>query len=193
MKTLVFNGSPNNSGETMTILNEMRKHLHGEADIVEAYRSHISPCIDCRHCWTNDECAIQDDMQQIYDNIDKYDNVILASPIHFTELSGMLLTVTSRLQMYWCAEFFRGTTLIKNKKNAVLILTGGGGASPAKPLSTAKNIFRHLNAELIGQVYSLSTNDIPAKDDRAAMEKAKALALELNERYALKTGKPGLT
>ena len=179
MKTLVFNGSPNNSGETMTILNEMRKHLHGEADIVEAYRSHISPCIDCRHCWTNDECAIQDDMQQIYDNIDKYDNVILASPIHFTELSGMLLTVTSRLQMYWCAEFFRGTTLIKNKKNAVLILTGGGGAS--------------LNAELIGQVYSLSTNDIPAQDDRAAMEKAKALALELNERYALKTGKPGLT
>jgi multimeric flavodoxin WrbA len=27
MKTLVFNGSPHNSGETMTLLNEMKKHL----------------------------------------------------------------------------------------------------------------------------------------------------------------------
>jgi multimeric flavodoxin WrbA len=192
MKTLAFNGSPHNNGEPMTIGNEMRKYLHGDADIVSAYRDRISPCVDCRHCWKYDECAISDGMQKIYEDIDSYDNIILASPVHFTELSSMLLAVTSRLQMYWCAKFFRDKDLIRNPKNGVLILTGGGGGSPARPLSTAKTIFRHLNAELIGQVYSLNTNVVRSADDRAAMQKAKELALELNRRYEMKTEDSGM-
>ncbi len=151
--------------------------------IVSAYRSRISPCIDCRHCWTHDACAVQDDMQTLYAEMDSYDNVIIASPTHFTELSGMLLAVTSRLQMYWCARFFRNKELIRKRKNGVLILTGGGNANPAKPLSTARTIFNHLNADFIDHIDSLKTNDVPTREDRQALDKAKELALRLNALY----------
>lgn len=183
MKTLVLNGSPRRSGDSMTLLNEMKKHLKGDVDIVSAYYDKISPCIDCRYCWTHDECSIKDGMQKIYDQINSYDNVILVSPMHFSELSGMLLAITSRFQVYWCAEFFRNTKLVEKEKNGVLILTGGGGLSTSKPLSTAKMILKHVNAQLIGQILSMDTNNVQAKDDDNALNKARELALSLNSMF----------
>ena len=184
MKTLVLNGSPHKEGETMTLVGEMRKYLVGQVDIVSAYYDHISPCIDCRFCWEHDGCSIDDAMQSVYANIDRYDNVIIASPMQFSELSGALLSVTSRLQVYWCAKFFRHVQLSKKKKNGILVLTGGGGLGTAKPESTANMIFDHMNAKCIGKLFSLKTNVIHTHDDTAALDQARALAITLNELFA---------
>lgn len=183
MNTLVINGSPHPNGESMTIFNEMREHLNGNIDIIMTYGNKISPCIDCRHCWEHDECAIKDGMQAIYDNIDSYDNVIIVSPLHFSELSSMLLKVASRLQVYWCAEFFRKKELIHKPKKGVLIVTGGGNTGTSKPISTAKMIFKHLNAEMIGSIFSMNTNELHTKEDMEALGKARELAHKLNSLY----------
>ena len=67
MKTLILNGSPRASGDTVSLIKVLTKKLPGEYKIVDAYRCDVSPCVDCRYCWEHSGCAIADEMQEIYD------------------------------------------------------------------------------------------------------------------------------
>lgn len=183
MKTLIFNGSPRKNGDTITLISEMQKHLIGETKVINAYYSKISPCVDCRFCWRNQGCAINDDMQKIYQDINEFDNIILASPIYFSQLTGEFLSLFSRFQCYYCSRKFQGVPNNLKKKNGVLILTGGGdgNANPAK--DTANIIFKLLNIECIHNIFSLNTNEFPANQDVNALQKAREAAIQLNNLY----------
>lgn len=182
MKSLVISGSPRKNGDSMTLVNEMLKYINGEVQVVHAYYDNISPCMDCRYCWTNMGCCIRDDMQEIYKLLNEVDNVILASPLYFSELTGELLSFASRLQYFFVARCIRKDDDFKlKKKNGVLIITGGGDGSPEPAITRANIIFRHINTELIGTVFSLQTNDIPSKEDLEALGNAQDISLKLNE------------
>ena len=133
MKTLIFNGSPRKNGDTMEMIKKLTENLDGEIKIVNAYNSEISPCIDCRYCWKRNGCAIKDGMQEIYDYIQDCDNVVIASPIYFAELSGMLLALGSRLQTYVSAKYMRKETPIAKQKKGAVILAGGGSGGAGAP------------------------------------------------------------
>ena len=54
------------------------------------------------------------------------------------------------------------------EKRGILVLTGGGSGEPKHALDTAKLIFKFLNADFDMEkdyLYSLNTNNIPAKED----------------------------
>ncbi len=59
-------------------------------------------------------------MQEVYDYIQECDNILIASLIYFSELTGQLLAITSRLQTYFCAKFFRKETTIAKRLWSVL-------------------------------------------------------------------------
>jgi multimeric flavodoxin WrbA len=184
MKTLVINGSPRKNGDTITLVNEMIKHLDGEVRIVHTYFEHISPCVDCRYCWETDVCAINDGMQEYYKLLDEVDNVVIASPIYFSELTGEILSFFSRLQQYYVARRIKKDGSFKLKrKNGALIVAAGGDATDleGRVIRSAKIIFRHINTEMIDCVSSLYTNDLPACKDIEALNNARELALKLNK------------
>lgn len=182
MKTLIINGSPRKLGDSMTLVNKMTKHLHGDVKIVDTYYDEISPCIDCRFCWKNDGCLIDDEMQEVYKLLDEVDNVIISSPVYFSELTGKLLSFASRLQRFYVLRCIKKDKNFKLKeKNGVLILTGGGDGSIEPAVNRANIIFRHINAQSIGSVVSLKTNDIPACENVNALNRARELAFRLNE------------
>ena len=181
MKTLIINGSPRKNGNTAALVSEMVKYLDGEVHFVQTYYDDISPCIDCRYCWSNNSCSINDEMQTVYKLLNEVDNVILASPIHFSALTGKLLSFASRLQLFYAARRIRKDNEFSlKKKKGVLILTGGGDGSPEPAINRANIIFRQINIESIGTVLSLRTDDIPANKDLEALSKARELALKLN-------------
>ena len=68
MKTLIFVAHRKN-GDTMALINEFVYHLMGEYKIIDAYNCNVKPCIDCRFCWENDGCSIDDEMQEVYNYI----------------------------------------------------------------------------------------------------------------------------
>ena len=111
MKTLILNGSPRTNGDTSSLIDIFTEKIGSEYKIVDAYRCNISPCIDCRYCWENSGCVIDDEMQDVYKYIQDCDNILIASPLYFSELTGKLLDVGSRLQTYFCARFFRKNLL----------------------------------------------------------------------------------
>lgn len=182
MKTLIINGSPRKNGDSMTLVNEMIKNLDGDIEVINAYYDDISPCTDCRYCWTNNGCIIKDKMQEVYKLLDEVDNVILASPLYFSELTGKLLSFASRLQLFYAAKYIRKEKDFElKKKNGVLIITGGGNGSPKCAINSANIILKEINTELIGTILSLHTDEIPASKDFDSLSKVKGLALQLNE------------
>lgn len=181
MKTLILNGSPRKTGDTKSLINEFLKHLAGEYRIVDAYYSDIKPCLDCRWCWKNNGCSQKDGMQEVYQYIQECDNIVIASPIYFGELTGELLSVASRLQTYFCAQYFRKEKPIEKCKKGAVILAGGGGGSLDKVYDTACILLHEMNSKDIHPlVYSFDTNTIPAVNDPEAIRGVKEIAQFFN-------------
>ncbi len=178
MQTLILNGSPRKNGDTAALLIALRKSLTGEIIEISAYYDNISPCIDCRRCREMDGCVIQDDMQEVYKIIETCDNIVIASPIYFSELTGRLLDAASRLQTYYHGMRFRGGHPVRKPKRGAVILVGGGEGDPQIPYDTAKRILHYMQ---VGEIYpcicSHRTDDLPAAQDTAVLaEIAKAAA-----------------
>lgn len=176
MKTLIFNGSPRKNGDTVSLIEKITEKTGGEYSVINAYRCNVSPCLDCRYCREHSGCVIDDEMQEIYQYIQECDNILIASPLYFSELTGKLLDVGSRLQTYFSARFFRQEEpVIKPKKGAV-ILVGGGDGSIDTAYRTACTLLHHMNCyNILEAVYSHNTNKIPAAEDENALLGVKSI------------------
>lgn len=184
IKTLIFNGSPRKQGDTIALINELKNRLHGEVKIVSSYNSSIKPCTDCRHCWKTPECIIKDSMQEIYEYIIKCDNIVIASPIYFSELSGSLLNILSRLQLFCAAKIKRQEYRIKKRKKGAIILCGGGDGDPNKAKSTAHTVLKQMNSkkeDFAGYALSHNTDELASKHDLNAIMQIEKIANDFNE------------
>lgn len=181
MRTLIFNGSPRKSGDTAFLISELTKNLSGEVKIVDAYFDKILPCTDCRYCHKNDKCCIEDAMQNIVEDLVLCDNFIIASPLYFSELTGQLLSVLSRLQMLWSQKFIRKNIIFEKEKKGVLVITAGNKGDTKSAENTASIIFKLTNTKVVGTVFSLNTDTISASEDHVALATAKKVVMLLNE------------
>ena len=181
MKTLILNGSPRRNGDTVSLINKLTEQLNDEYKIVNAYYSNISACVDCRYCWNKDGCSINDEMTEIYDYIVDCDNVVIASPIYFSQPTGKLLDVCSRFQTYFAAKYFRNQPLSIKPKKGAIILVGGGDGNPEDAYKTACTILRHINVtEIYPLAGSFNTNELPAIEDQNAVEEILNIVSYLN-------------
>lgn len=166
----------------MSLIDVIRENIKGEYKLVNAYRCDISPCVDCRYCWENTGCAIQDEMQEIYDYIQECDNIILASPIYFSELTGKLLDVASRLQTYFSAKILRKEIHIAKPKKGAIILVCGGGAGTDKACDTAEMLLHLMNcSEIHEPVFCKNTDEIPAIENGQAVAGVKDIIKFFNK------------
>ena len=180
MKTLILNGSPRPEGDTAALIRAFREGLEGEVRQIDAYRVHISPCVDCRACMRGGGCRIQDDMEQIYQAAAEADVLAIASPLYFSTLTGPLLSLCSRFQALYAARR-RGLVQPGAEKAGVALLVGGGSTKdPSCALHTAAVILRELGAQVWGQAVSLRTDKLPAAQDQAALEEAREMARGLS-------------
>ena len=171
-KTLILNGSPRKKGDTMTMINALKEELEGEVRVLDAYYADIRPCIDCRWCFENKGCAIKDEMQEIFDYIQECDHIILASPVYFEEITGMLLAVLSRLQTYFSARYIRKEDPVPKKKTGGILLAAG---------STSKMLLNQLNCQVLDTVYVDKTDKVPVKEREDILEAVRNLGKKLNE------------
>ena len=181
MKTLIINGSPKKNGDTQALIDAFVSGLSGEYCVI-SNDDDISPCIDCRYCWKHDGCAVKDAMQAVYDYLADCDAVVLASPVWFSSLSGPALDIGSRFQTYFARKFFRHLPSPLKPKRGVILLVGGQPGTEVHPIANAKTILGLANIakDDITVITSMNTDHIPAAQDTAALEAAKAAAQRLS-------------
>ncbi len=180
-RTLIVNGSPRPHGNTVALIEEMKKTLEGEVVEISAFRSNIAPCVDCRGCVKTAKCVVRDEMDTIY--ADDYDNVVIATPVYFGTMPGAMLSLLSRFQPQHAAMFFLDIPRGISPKKAGLILTAGSRKNEDRAMHHVRCMFDMFNARGYEgyEVISNNTDEVPADQDEAAMAAARRLGEYLNE------------
>lgn len=116
MKTLIITGTPRKKGHTIAMAEYLAGQLDGEVEWLSVdNRKDITPCRDCRYCFTHPKCAIDDPMNEIYAKLDAADRIIFAAPVYFYNIPGSMKAVLDRLQVYWAAIIREGEKSLTGK------------------------------------------------------------------------------
>lgn len=181
MKTLVLFGSARENGNTKALLNALLEGLDGEIKVIDAYRTSVEPCKDCRYCWHTRGCSIKDDMQEIYKMVDEADNIVLASPVYFHSVPGPMKILIDRFQVYW-AGHLRKDHPSKNIKKGIILMVGGAPSFEdqfSAGEAVLKTLLNDFAAECVGVINYPDTDKNPVYDNEKIRIEARNLAERL--------------
>ena len=134
---VVLNGSPHEHGCTAALADKVIQSAEQMGADVKAYHLNnlnIRGCQGCFKCMETGRCAIEDDMQPIYDDIAEADGIVLASPVYMWSMSAQLKTAVDRL-----FAFLRpghGSALQPGKKVLLLFTQGQKDANMSATILT---------------------------------------------------------
>ena len=159
IKIIGISGSPVKKGNVERCLEEALNFIRDEDDVsvemITLSNKEIKGCLHCNWCVKNqtDErfCVQEDDMIAIYPKILKADGLILASPVHFGRLSGLLANMIDRLRVFVHGNIYRGR--MQNKIGgslAVAFFRGGGIETTLASINTLFLALKMIIANSVG-------------------------------------------
>ncbi|MHB1361526.1 MAG: flavodoxin family protein [Thermoleophilia bacterium] len=108
MIVIGVSGSPRRDGNTETLLDRALAGAEAAGANVEKFvlcDYEISGCIECNDCFESGTCTIGDDMDAIYEAIERADRIVIASPIFFMGLTSQMKAIIDRCQCYWALKY----------------------------------------------------------------------------------------
>lgn len=67
-----------------------------ETEMFSCHMKDLKPCMHCDYCIENKKCVIQDDMDEVYENLQSADGIILATPVQSGSVSANLSVIMDR-------------------------------------------------------------------------------------------------
>ena len=67
-----------------------------ETEMFSCHMKDLKPCMHCDYCLKNKKCIIQDDMAEVYENLQSADGIILATPVQSGSVSANLSMIMDR-------------------------------------------------------------------------------------------------
>ncbi len=105
MKVLGICGSFRDESNTNKIVQKVAESTGCGFELVYLGKVDVQPCTGCLSCmWENGQCAVKDDMQELYGKIMGADAMIIGSPVYYMNVSGAVKCFLDRK----FALYFRG-------------------------------------------------------------------------------------
>lgn len=177
MKILGINASPRNDGNVLIALETALKEAAdggAETKIVSTNKLNIRPCQGDNYCKEHDaQCALQDDMQAIYDDIKEADSIVIGTPIYFSDFTAQAKIIMDRMYAFFMSEKYQ-----KKFGNKTVSFITSNGVAPAESFKPSLDL-QMGNFVMLGfnqgEILSLSDNNVPGaikeKDDQLAQVK----------------------
>jgi len=187
-RVLCIYGSPRIRGNTDRLMDAFAAGVEqagGVAQRVYLRNLTISPCREIYACKNEGRCALQDDMQPLYEDLRDVHAVALASPVMFYGVSAHAKAFIDRCQALWCIKYLRkeavNRTPLRERKGVFLSVGGSKGQRIFEgPLLTFRYFLDTLDAK---PWKALTFRQIDEKGDidshPTALEEARALGAEL--------------
>jgi len=108
VKILGIAGSPRRDGNTDLLLAELMRGAvskGAEVKTITLNNLKILPCQHCDACFKEGKCKYQDDMQQVYQELEQADVIVLASPVQFSGPSAPMKAMIDRTQALWAKKY----------------------------------------------------------------------------------------
>ena len=159
-------GSPRRSGNTDALLAaalEGATEAGARTDTIVAAAAGLGPCLGCNDCAASGECIRPDGWPDVFARIDQADGVIIASPVYFATVPGVLKVFYDRMQPYWARTHVLGRPRPPRRPGAVLLARAGGdpyGFDAAE--ATTRSVLAVLDVDVL-DVLKVTGVDTPAE------------------------------
>jgi NAD(P)H-dependent FMN reductase len=114
----------------------------------------ITPCQHCDACFEAGECKVKDDMQMVYDELERADRIVLASPVHFMGVSAQAKAMIDRCQALWARKYILKKPPLGDRRERKGLFVSVGGMKLANlfepSLATVKSWFKVLDITYAG-------------------------------------------
>lgn len=188
-KIVVINGSLRVRGNTDTLLASLMDGIGGTNVTVTSHvlrDKRIQDCRGCNHCFEHGRCALKDDMQEIHDDLRSSDLLVLASPLYWWGVTGVMKTFIDRLYLYYpCsnAKMIAGKKAIIITPMHVSVAEFGEKVyrSEIEPLTMSyRYILGRLGVEIVDMMFFPGVNQKDdAKKNVAFLQQARQLGARL--------------
>ena len=161
-RAILINGSLRVKGNTDIIIESLLEGAENTDVAIKQFvlrDKKINGCKGCYYCYDNNTCSIKDDMQEIHHEMQQSDLIILASPMYWWGVTGLMKTFIDRLYLYYPK---RNGHLVAGKKLILVVPMNvnekqhGNEAymSEIEPIQmTSKYIFKRLNIQILDIIF----------------------------------------
>ncbi|MDH3366176.1 MAG: flavodoxin family protein [Thermoplasmata archaeon] len=184
-------GSPRLEGNTADLLEAVlsgARETGAEVERLDLARMKIDPCIECRRCDVQAECAVKiDDMKEIYSRVRNVDAIVMASPIFFMGVTAQMKAMIDRCQSYWVERFVLGRRAYEGRQRPKGLFVACAGSPKELVFDPSRHIvrafFAAIDYEYVGDVLLGFTDDPGIAPRKAAvLEKAREAGAALTKR-----------
>ena len=166
MKVLGLAGSPRRNGNTDLLLAELLKGAASKGAEVKTIYLNTMKIIGCQHCddcFKEGKCKFQDDMQQIYKELEEADVVVLASPVQFFGPPAPVKAMIDRCQSLWAKKYILKIAPLNREKIRKGFLISVGAMRMKEmfdaTIGIVKTWFHVLEIEYTGELLFSKTDD----------------------------------
>lgn len=177
MKVLSLIGSPRKGSNTDILVDKILEGCREKvftAEKLYLYDFSISACTDCRFCKSdNYECAIKDDMQQIYPKMVEADVLIFGTPVYWYGPTGKMKLLIDRMRPFIASKRMQG-------KRAVLVVPSEEGPKACKALlEMFRMSFEYLGMEFIDSILATAYERAEVYGNEEDLNRAYKLGISL--------------
>jgi len=180
---LALLGSPRKKGNSSILAEQIIQGAESVGAKVETIHLHamkIAPCQSCYTCQKRDSkgCAIDDDMQAIYQKLIENEAWVIASPVYWFNMSAQTKLFMDRcfaLPAYKKDAFFGKRIAIAMSYGDTDPFTSGC----VNALRSFQDTFRYVGAKIVGMVYGSALDAGEIKSNMSLMQKAEELGKNL--------------
>jgi multimeric flavodoxin WrbA len=172
MRVLGITGSPRRSGNTDLLLAQVIRGAESQGAETKTLILNdlkITPCQHCDACFEAGVCKVKDDMQMVYQEMEKADRIVLASPVHFLGLTAQMKAMIDRGQALWARKYVLKKPPLGDRRERKGLFIAVGGMKLAKlfepSLATIKAFFTVIDVEYAGDLL------FPGIDEKGAIKK----------------------
>jgi len=172
MNVLVINSSPR-KGNIMFMLDHILKDI--DAEVVRLVKKKINFCSggdDC--CPKTGKCVKNDDMDKIYDKLEKADIVVLASPCYFFNVNALMKNFMDRCNPYYYNNKLEG-------KKFFLVSVGGYEPSISGAVEAMKHFVGGVHGEIIGSYYAVADKKNELEGNAKVIKELKKIGKEISK------------
>ena len=136
MKVFGICGSPRASTTEYVIKNALNKLENNNFDTIlfSCIGKTIKPCMHCDYCLENKKCIIEDDMANVYTNLQEADGIILATPVQSGGISSNLAAIMDRTRALEAIDY----NILRGKIGMSIAV--GGDRTGGQDFAHLKNI-----------------------------------------------------
>lgn len=149
-------GSPRRHGNSDRLLEAAlagAREAGAEVRTLVAADAALAHCLGCNACALTGECIQHDGGPAVYASIDAADAIIVASPVYFASVPGVLKVLIDRMQPYWARTFVLKRPRRARRPGGILLARGGGdpyGFEHAE--ATIRSVLAVLDVDILGVV-----------------------------------------